>query len=64
MDEQIWLFINGGLQMDVSAMLPVPDRGKLIRAVVKAHKEAKGEHDVTPEELMGRGALGTARIRG
>lgn len=64
MDEQIWLFINGGMQMDVSAMLPVPDRAKAVRMVAKAYKEAHGERELSPQDLLGMGALGGARFHG
>lgn len=64
MDDQVWLLINAGLQMDVSAMLPVPDRRKVLKAVVKAHKEARGEHEFSPEELANTRSLGTAKLHG
>jgi len=50
--------------MDVSASLPVPDRKKVIKAVVKAHQAASGRHEVSPEELTRSGSLGIARLRG
>ena len=64
MDDQIWLQINAGIQMDVSAMLSVPDRRKTVKAVIKAHKEANGEHEYSPEELANTRSLGIAKLRG
>jgi len=64
LDDQVWLLINSGLQLDVSALLSVPDRTKVIKAIVRAHKEAKGEHEYTPEELANTRSLGLARLHG
>lgn len=64
MDDQIWLLINAGLQMDVSTHLSVKDRRRTMKAVVKAHNEKSGRHEFTPEELMNTKSIGVARLRG
>ena len=50
--------------MDVSAMLSVKDRRKIVQAIVKAHKEASGSHEYSPEELAGTRSLGISKLRG
>jgi hypothetical protein len=64
LDDQVWLQINAGMQMDVSALLPVPDRRKVMKAVVDAHKDASGRHEFKPEELAQTRSLGIAKLRG
>ncbi len=59
----MWLLINSGCQMDVSAMLPVPDRVKLVKAVVQANKARRGEVELTPQDLLNGGALGLVRMK-
>jgi hypothetical protein len=63
LDDQIWLQINAGVQMDVSAMLSVKDRRNTVKAVIKAHKESSGQHEFSPEELAGTRSLGIAKWR-
>lgn len=63
MDDQIWLFINGGCQFDVSNHMAVPDRQKVMKAVVKAWKAARGEAVYDADDLAKSGALGFANMR-
>jgi len=64
LDDQIWLLINSGCQLDVSAQVSVPEREKLVKAVVAALKKSRGVQSYSPEELLKSGALGTAKLRG
>jgi hypothetical protein len=62
LDDQIWLFINGGCQFDVSNLLPVPERQKVMKAVIKAWKRARGEAVYDAEDLANSGAVGLAKM--
>ena len=64
LDDQIWLLVNSGCQLDVSALLSVPDRRKLIKAVVAAHRKSMGDTELSPEQWAASGAVGTARLKG
>lgn len=62
LDDQIWLFVNGSFQFDVSNNLSVPDRRKVMKAVVKAWKSARGETVYDAGDLAKSGALGIAKL--
>ena len=42
----------------------MPEREKLVKAVVAALKKSRGVQSYSPEELLKSGALGTAKLRG